>query len=93
MPAPRTLMTIWINKAKSRGRFVRKQENLSAFVILEKSDRNLTTINKENLPNNENEIISKHSISSFKKQILVDNSKNSNYNIYMHNNIDLDVIN
>ena len=66
---------------------------MSAFVILGKSDRNLTTINKENLPNNENEIISKHSISSFKKQILVDNSKNSNYNIYIHNNIDLDVIN
>ena len=28
------------------------------FVILEKSDRNLTTINKENLPNNENELFS-----------------------------------
>ena len=73
--------------------FVRKQENLSAFVILEKLDRNLTTINKENLPNSENEIIFEHSISSFKKQILVDNSKNSNYNIYIDNNIDLDFLN
>ena len=66
---------------------------LFAFVILEKSDRNLTTINKVNLPNNENEIIFEHSISSFKKQILVDNSKNSNYNIYIDNNIDLDFLN
>ena len=42
---------------KQFAQFVCKKTCL-AFVISEKSDRNFTTINKENLPNNENELLS-----------------------------------